>query len=71
MLRDGGDRQAEDRAHVQRELGQILGDQRDEAGVMRTRRYLAEIHGVASNEQLHAEQSAAAEVRGNRGRDAL
>ena len=53
----GRDRQAEDRARVQRELAPHLGRHRDHAGVVRARADLAEQDLVAAHEQLDAEDA--------------
>ncbi len=50
---------------MQRELGQILGDQCDQPGIMRARRNFAEPHAVALHEQFHAEDAAAADDDGD------
>src|SRR5690606_26816150 len=64
-LADDRDRQAEDGARMQRELGQVLRNQRHQAGVVRPRRDFREPDLVALDEEFHAEHAAAAE----RGRD--
>ena len=46
---------------VERELGQVLGDQGDQTGVVRTRRNFTEPHLVALDEQLHTEQATTTE----------
>ena len=48
---------------MQGELRQGLGNQGDHAGVVGARRYLAEDHLVAADEQLHPEQAVAAQCR--------
>ncbi|KAG1094038.1 hypothetical protein G6F40_012587 [Rhizopus arrhizus] len=54
---------------MQRELAQLLRDQRHQAGAVRTRRHFAEPHLVTLHEQLDAEQAPTAEVVGDRTRD--
>jgi hypothetical protein len=56
---------------VQGELGQFLGYQGDQAGVVRPWRNLAEPHLVALDEQFDAEQPATTERLGHRQRHAL
>ena len=62
MQPDLRDRQAEDRAGMKVELGQVLGQERDEAGVVRTRRKLGKDHLVPGDEELDAEDPVAAEI---------
>ena len=62
---DVRDRQAEDGAHVQGELGEILRDEGDQPGVMGARRHLAEDDVVALDEELDPEQAAATERLGD------
>src|SRR5690606_15887266 len=56
---------------MQGELGQILGNQRDQAGIVGPRRYLAEPDLIALDEQLHAEDASPAQRLGDRQRDAF
>src|SRR5678816_2709969 len=56
---------------MQRELGKVLRDQRHQSRVVRPRRDFAEVDGVTRDEQLDAEDAVAAELRGDRVRDAL
>jgi hypothetical protein len=64
-LTDHRNRQAKDGAHMQRKLGQILRNQRDQAGVVGPRRDFAENHFLATDKQLHPENAAAAQGRGD------
>ena len=70
-LADVGDRQPQDRAGVQRELREILGDQCDHSGVVGARRHLREVHRVALDKQLDTEDPPPAERPGHRARDHL
>jgi hypothetical protein len=56
---------------MQREFAQVLRNQCDQTGVVRTRRHFAEPHLVAFHEQLHPEQTPAAQIVGDRLRDLL
>ena len=71
VLLDVGDRQAEDGAGVQGELAEILADHRHHAGVVRARGNFAKDHLVAFDEELHAENAAAAEGSSDRFANAL
>ena len=53
------------------ELGEVLGDHRDHAGVVRARGDLAEEDLVAGNKELDAEDAGPAEGAGHLGRDPL
>ena len=65
MLMDVRDRQAEDGAHMQCELGQVLRDERDKSGVVRSRRDLAENDVVAFDKKLDAEEATPSERFGD------
>ena len=70
-LAHDSDRQAENRACVERELGEVLRYQRHQSRVVRARRHFAEVDRIACDEQLDAEDPVAAELDSNRVRDAL
>ena len=70
-LADRWNRKTEDCAHVQCELGEVLRNERDEAGVVRPWRNLAEPHLVAAHEEFHAEDPGAAERAGHVAGDTL
>ena len=65
VLMDIWDWQAEDGSHMKSELAQILRDEGDKAGVVRTRRDFAEDHVIALDEHLNAEQAATTKRFGN------
>ncbi|MNH23267.1 hypothetical protein D3C79_831560 [compost metagenome] len=70
-LGDGADRQPQDGAHVQGELGEILRDQGHHAGVVGAGRDLAEPHLVTLDEELHPEQAMATQGFDHLGGDLL
>ena len=70
-LANNRNRQAENGARMQGELGQLLRDQRHQARVVRARRDLTEPYLVTLDEQLDAEQTAPAQRFGHCQRHAL
>jgi hypothetical protein len=71
VLGDGADGQPQDGAHVQGELGEILGDQGHHAGVVGARGDFAEPHLVTPDEELDPEQTVAAKGFDHLGRHLL
>ena len=57
--------QAEDGPDVQGAFGQVLRNQRHQAGVVRAGRYLAEDHVIALHKHFHAEQASSPQGLGD------
>ncbi len=68
VLGDGADRQPQNGAHVEGELGEILRDQGHHAGIVGARRDFAEPHLVALDEELDPEQAVTTEGLNHLGR---